>query len=79
MGVIGFSMTSCDFWGASECVFDFEYVEFNERVIIPNLQKKWEDVKNASPAVSYDGYIEVLITFSSGDQLRVACEKIIVP
>lgn len=74
--VIGFHMSSCDFWGASECVLDFEYVNPDERVIVAELQEKWLSVPNAPKNVSYDQHIETLLTFSSGDQLRVACETI---
>ena len=74
--VIGFELSSCDFWGESECVFDFEYVERNERIIIPKLLNKWCTVPTAPPKNRYENFIEVLFTFSSGDQLRIACEKI---
>ena len=76
LNVIGFSMTACDFWGASECVLDFEYVPNNDRIIIPQLKKRWEDVPNLVHDISYDDYVESLLIFSSGDQLRIACETI---
>ena len=78
IGVIGFDITSCNFWGYSECVLDFEYVISDERIIIPKLKKKWIDVPNISTDVDilYSNHIETLITFSSGDELRVACESI---
>ena len=75
-GVIGFKMTSCDFWGASECVFDFEYVPPKERIIIPELQRKWLETPNQFANVSYNDYIETLLTFTSGDQLTIACKII---
>jgi len=74
--VIGFTMTSCDFWGASECVLDFEYVDKSERVIIPKLEEEWLKNPNLTNGCLYDGYIETLLTFSSGDKLRIACESI---
>ena len=46
--VIGFEMTSCDFWGADLRILDFEYVS------------------------------ETMLTFVSGDTLRIACEEIII-
>ena len=76
LNVIGFSMTACDFWGASECVLDFEYVNVDERIIIPQLKKRWAEVPNPVRDTSYDNYVETLLTFSSGDQLRIACETI---
>ena len=75
-GVIGFSMTSCDFWGASECLFDFEYVLPTERILIPDMKKIWSVTPNAPDDISYEDYMEVLFTFSSGDYLRIACKTI---
>ena len=74
--VIGFEMTSCNFWGSSEYVLDFEYIEKNSRVIIPKLQKKWLDIPHSMNSGMYNKHIETVFTFSSGDQLIIACEKI---
>ena len=74
--VIGFEMSSCDFWGESECLLDFEYIKRSERVIIPRLLKKWDTVTLLSSPIKYENFIEVLFTFSSGDQLQIACEEI---
>ena len=44
--VIGFEMTSCDYWGSSPHIYDFEYVEENERTLIPKLfarERSFED------------------------------------
>lgn len=77
--VIGFTMTSCDYWGASPYIFDFEYVEKEERSLIPELFK----VKNSSdtPYCTLDEsgtYMETVITFTSGDKLKVACKSILM-
>lgn len=74
--VIGFTMTACDFWGASECILDFEYISLNKRILIPELQKKHLSISNLSNNTLYDSCMETLFTFSSGDQLRIACETI---
>lgn len=79
LNVICFEMTSCDFWGTSPYILDFEYVEQNENSLISKLFKR----KNNSdyPFFSLEDqekYIETVITFASGDQLRIACESIII-
>ena len=79
LNVIGFEMTSCDFWGSSPYIFDFECVENRDNVIIPKLFKR----KNNTycPFCSLLGqekYFETIITFTSGDQLRIACESIVL-
>jgi len=76
INVIGFTMTSCDFWGASEYVLDFEYIEPDKRTLIPSLEKQWMNVPDSSSEVTYDDFLETLLTFSSGDRLRIACEAI---
>ena len=77
INVLGFEMTSADFWGASERILDFEYIKPQNRVVLPRIQKKWEQ-SSLPLKPSYDQYIETLITFASGDQLRVACESIVL-
>ena len=77
--VIGFEMTSCDFWGSSPHILDFEYVEKNDNVIIPKLF----EIKDSNDCTyctlnNQEEYIETKITFSSGDQLIIACKSIII-
>ena len=77
--VIGFEMTSCDFWGSSPHILDFEYVKHDEIIILPKLFDKRNN--NDYPFCTLkdrENYIETVITFASGDQLRVACERIII-
>lgn len=77
--VIGFEMTCCDFWGTSPYIFDFEYVDHKDNTIIPKLFKKKEN--NDYPFCSLDDqekYFETIITFTSGDQLIIACKNIII-
>lgn len=74
--VIGFEMTSCDFWGADSRVLDFEYVP--NGILIPKLfSQRKEEYSNCSLKEQQD-YIETVLTFISGDTLRIACEKIII-
>ena len=73
--VIGFEMTACDFWGASICAFDFEYIDSNEQLLIPKLIDRFNQ-PGCHYTNAYEEYIETVITFTSGDSLRVACETI---
>ncbi len=77
--VVGFYMTSCDFWLSGECVFDFEYVNPEERVLIPQLESKWKEIPyNYYGKRTYEDFIEVMFTFSSGDELCIACGEIVM-
>ena len=76
INVIGFEITSCDFWGMSHHVLDFEYVECSNQRVLPKIRNKWAEVSQYNFVPSYQNYIETLITFSSGDQLFIACEYI---
>ena len=73
-------MTSCDFWGFSPYILDFEYIEeYNDNTIIQKLFNKKDN--NHYPFCSLNDrekYIETIITFTSGDQLIIACESIII-
>ena len=75
--VIGFEMTSCDFWGFSSRILDFEYTERDNNSIITKLV----EIKNIYGYTSCnlkdkETYFETVITFVSGDQLKIACEII---
>ena len=73
----GFEMTACDFWGKSECVLDFEYVEGESQTIIPKLLKKWLSIeKYESNDFLLENQFETIITFASGDTLIISCEYI---
>ena len=79
LNVIGFEMTSCDFWGRSPHILDFEYVEKDNAIIISKLF----EMKNSNdyPFCTLDiqeEYIETIITFISGDRLIIACKSIII-
>ncbi len=79
LNVIGFEMTSCDFWGSSPYILDFEYVEHNDNKIIPKLfEKKNNNDYPFCLLKDQEKYIETIITFASGDQLIIACERIIL-
>lgn len=80
LNVLGFEMTSCDFWGMSECILDFQYIEHSRSTLLPKLIKKVEDSQN------YMGennniepkYFETIITFGSGDELIIASETVVI-
>lgn len=77
--VIGFEMTSCDFWGSSPYILDFEYIEQNDNTIIHKLfERKVSNDYTLCPLLDREKYIETIITFTSGDQLIIACESIIL-
>lgn len=77
--VIGFEMTSCDFWGSSPHILDFEYVEKNDNIIIPKLfEIKEKNDYTFCTLNNREEYIETRMTFSSGDQLIIACKSIII-
>ena len=73
--VIGFEMSSCDFWGASPHILDYEYME--NGTLIPELFSKKDD-DSFCPLKNEDDYMETVMTFASGDTLRIACEKVII-
>ena len=74
--VVGFEMTSCDFWGASPHVLDFEYVTPQHSVIIPKAMEECR--KYNLPLFQDKSFFETIITFTSGDTLSVACERILI-
>ena len=76
INVIGFQMSACDFWGASECILDFEHIPPKEQVIIPDVEIQWNKSPYPFDKPSYANHIETLFTFTSGDHLRIACEYI---
>ena len=80
LDVIGFEMSSCDFWGESLRILGFEYVPPESQVLVPRLfNKKQEGGESFAfcKMKNRESYLETLMTFRSGDQLRVACENII--
>ena len=79
VNVVGFEMTSCDFWGKSSHILDFEYVPQDKRTLLPKLHSLNKNCSsNKSLCILTNGvdYIETIITFVSGDKLTVACEFI---
>lgn len=77
---IGFNITSCDFWGKSPHVLDFEYIEKNECELLSSLREtKTEFPYNPLCKLNEDEvFWECLFTFSSGDTLRVVCETLTI-
>lgn len=75
-GVIGFEMTSCDFWGADSRILDFEYVP--KGTLIPRLYLQRKEEYSHCALKEREDYIETVLTFVSGDTLRIACEEIII-
>lgn len=72
-------MTSCDFWGESSRILDFELVDSNDSIITSKLFKYKDDNGFVDSSLeSYNDYIETVITFVSGDKLEVACKCIVL-
>lgn len=80
VNVVGFEMTSCNFWGISPHILDFEYVEYENRTLLPKLHyiKESSEIHHLCKLVTNINYIETIITFTSGDKLTIACEYIII-
>lgn len=77
--VIGFEMTSGDFWGSSPYVLDFEYIDRKSMTLIPKLfDKKHQNNYQFCPLTDQADYFETVITFTSGDQLCIACKEIVL-
>lgn len=75
--VIGIEMTSCDFWGRSPHVLDFEYVMYPDCKLLTTLYTMLQSPIDPRCKLSPDkNYIETIITFTSGDRLTIACESI---
>ena len=73
--VLGFEMTSCDFWGWSPHIYDFASLTSEEYTIIPKLMKN-EHFDSAIGCSEIEKYMEAKIIFISGDELVVACKSI---
>ena len=78
LNVIGFEMTSCDFWFSFPHILDFEYVEPKDHTLIPKLFDKNDSNFSRYLPNDLEKYIETTITLTSGDQLIVACENIMI-
>lgn len=80
VGVLGFQMTSCDFWGKSPHILDFEYVKHNKEILLRYLQSMTEhEPMNPNCKLNKDeNFIETVLTFGSGDKLTVVCEYIVI-
>ena len=75
--VIGFYCTGCDFWGISPYIFDFELVEKDNQIVIQELKKHGEKTPHFKFKMELDDYLEIRMTFTSGDRLRIACREIV--
>lgn len=75
--VVGINMVSCDFWGRSLYVLDWEFVDGNEKRLINKLFETKECHKYVNSTLEKpENYIETNMTLSSGDVLTIACRYI---
>ena len=75
LDVLGFEMSSCDFWGWSPHIYHFVSLKLEEYTIIPKLMKN-EHFDSAIESSDIKEYMETKIIFTSGDELVVACKSI---
>lgn len=78
VNTVGFEMTSCNFWGISQNVLDFEYIEKDMRELLPRLYnaQKYDSTEPLFKLAFDVDYMEVKMTFVSGDILTVVCEYV---
>lgn len=75
--VIGYEMISCEFWGKSPYIFDWEVKKKEDQALIAKLVKEQNDHHYPYSCFSNDTkYFESVITFTSGNKLTIACEYI---
>ena len=72
-------MTNCNFWGISPHILDFEYMPKDKQKLLPKLLKKQLKYNHPlSKKIEKNIYIEIVITFTSGDTLTIVCKEIII-
>ena len=73
---IGFEAEMCDYWGPSPYIFDWSIKAGGEGKIYSRIDKEIKD--NGYSVDNMDEYIEVCIVLSSGNQIRVLCESVLL-
>ena len=74
--VIGTEMSNCEYWGASPYVFSLSILNGKKSHLVQRLFENMKPEYKFCKLKSKDDHIEVLIEFSSGDKLRVACSSV---
>lgn len=75
--VLGLDMISCDFWGKSPHVFDWEFVEGEESLLTSRLFEEKNTHNYLNTKLDYmTNHIETIISLISGDLLTITCEYI---
>lgn len=83
--VIQFTMSACEYWGSMEHILGFCLLRPEQEELIPKIFKKRVEYDDC-PLRSYEFctlksrevYFETAMTFASGDELLVACERIVL-
>ena len=76
-GVLGYEMTSCDFWGPSPHVFGWSLVPDNERALLPRYLAEAEEHGLDQTSIQRNReYMEIEVQFTSGDTLTLLCRCI---
>ena len=79
--VLGYEITTCDFWCPSPHIFGFGFLPKEEERLIPKYYKKWcaqNDSFHTPENFPGTNCFEVLIEFTSGDTISIACEELIL-
>lgn len=73
-GVLGYEMTSCDFWGPSPHVFGWSLIPDNKRTLLPQYLAEAEEHGLDQTSIQRNReYMEIEVQFTSGDTLMVLC------
>ena len=80
LDVLGFKMTACDFWGKSPHILDFEYVNNCPPTILSELEQMYDVFSHPGCKLANKTaiFFETVMTFASGDTLRISCSKIAI-
>lgn len=79
LGVVGFEMTSCDFYGPSDVILGFCVVPKEKSTFVPRYYAHAQKQGLAEWALKNpESVFETEIFFTSGDWLRVACTEICI-
>ena len=74
--VLAFETTACDFWGPSDRISCFAYLEGDECTLIPKLKAEEEKWCKDCSKIDFDNYIETFFEFVSGDTMRIVSKSI---
>ena len=74
--VLAITMTSCEFWGGSPYIFDFECLPPERQTLLPAILSEMKTLYEDIYQPQYKDYHEVLITLTSGDRITIVCQAV---